>query len=368
MAPHTSPFFSNVTGYSMEQSLVDDLTREQIKLYGVDIFYMPRKHLNHDKLLHEGSKSAFELALSIPMYIKSFSGYQNGMELLTKFGVRNSDEVTMVMSRSEWDTSYAPYVKSYYQAIEGTEMYVDTLDKNIGHTAARPKEGDLIYFPFDDGIFEVKYVMFDQPFFQLGQGYVFELQCEKFEYSGESFSTGYSEIDDTQQKPDYFRLEFELARDGQKQFEPNEEVLIYNLDTVSSTFLTNELGKFMLTENYDVLVTKTPDGFQLYKDPGYIERVESIVGKVMEWNSVRRLLTLGDMQNYDPDQMSVDTGEIDYNKFDSVLIIGRSSGAAWTSVGSKTMDTAFSDNVTIQNEFNDIKVIDLADENPFGFI
>jgi len=269
-----------------------------------------------------------------------------------------------VMSRSEWNTSYAPYVQSYYQSIEGTKLHVDDLDKNIGHTAARPKEGDLIYFPFDDGIFEVKYVMFDQPFFQLGKGYVYELQCEKFEYSGETFDTGYTEIDDTQQKPDYFRLEFELERNGQKQFEPNEEVLIYSRDT---PFLTNELDQVMLTENYDVIITQGSDGFQLYKDPGFIERIETVSARVMEWNSVKRILTLGDIKNYDPDQMTKDTGDIDYNKFDNVLIVGRTSGAAWLSITSSTMDTAFSDNVTLQDEFNDIKILDLGDENPFGF-
>ena len=79
--PYTSPFFSNVTGYSAEQGLVDDLVREQIKIYGMDVMYMPRRNLNLDKLLHESSKSAFELAMPMPMYLKSFSGYQNGMEL-----------------------------------------------------------------------------------------------------------------------------------------------------------------------------------------------------------------------------------------------------------------------------------------------
>ena len=78
--PTTSPFFSNTTGYSGEQSLIDDLVIEQIALTGIDVYYMPRKHLNLDKLLHESPKNAFEVAMSIPMYIKSFSGYNNSME------------------------------------------------------------------------------------------------------------------------------------------------------------------------------------------------------------------------------------------------------------------------------------------------
>ena len=361
--PSTSPFFSNTTGYSPEQELVDDLTREQIKIYGVDILYMPRKHLNMDRLLHEGSKSAFELALSMPMYIKSFSGYQNGMELLTKFGVRNSDEVTMVMSRSEWVTSYAPYIKSYYESIENTSKYTDSLDKNIGHTAARPKEGDLVYFPFDDGIFEIKYVMFDQPFFQLGKGYVFEIQCEKFEYSGESFSTGYSEVDDLEEKPDYYRLEMTLQRDGYGTFDKQEEVAIYQYNEVGELPIFNDDGTPNMAE-----INRLKRDHQLYKDPGFIERIPYVTAKVMEWNARNQKLILGDISDIDPDRLNRDTGNIEDNKFDDVFIIGEKSGAVFISLDAKTRDTAFNDDITIQEEFNEIKILDIGDENPFGFI
>ena len=81
--PHTSPFFSTTTGYSGEVNLVDDLVREQIKIYGLDMLYMPRYMLNLDTLLHESTKSAFELAMPMPLYIKSFDGYDNSMEMLT---------------------------------------------------------------------------------------------------------------------------------------------------------------------------------------------------------------------------------------------------------------------------------------------
>jgi len=81
--PHTSPFFSNTTGYSGENTLIDDLVREQIKIYGVDLIFMPRKLVNLDQILHESSKSAFEFGLPIPTYIKTFDGFDNGNELLT---------------------------------------------------------------------------------------------------------------------------------------------------------------------------------------------------------------------------------------------------------------------------------------------
>ena len=167
MSPTTNPFFSNTTGYSGETLLLDDLCREQIKMFGVDLLYMPRRMLNLDKLLHESSKSAFEFAMPIPMYVKSYSGFQNGMELLTKFGIRDSSELTLTMSRSEWNAYYAPFVKSYYNAIKERPP-TDILNHLEGETAQRPKEGDIIYFPFDDGLFEVKYVNFEEPFFQVG--------------------------------------------------------------------------------------------------------------------------------------------------------------------------------------------------------
>ena len=343
--PSTSPFFSNTTGYSGEQSLIDDLVIEQIALTGIDIYYMPRKHLNLDKLLHESPKNAFEMAMSIPMYMKSFAGYQNGLEMLTKFGVRSADEMTMVMSRTQWETSYAPYVQSYYAAIEGKEPGT-LLDHTIGHTAARPKEGDLIYFPFDDGIFEVKYVMFDQPFFQLGKGYVFELQCEKFEYSGETFTTGVQEIDDSMVKPDYYRMELTLA-EGSGSYTQFEKVKIYDVADIGDT---------------------TEVQLRLYEDPGYLGGRDFVTATVMEYDTRTSTLLLGDISNLDPDQLDRDTGDIDINKFDTVYITGDSSTASWFTSEAKGRDAGFQDNDTIQDEFNNIKILDPGDENPFGFV
>jgi len=343
--PTTNPFFSNTTGYSAENQLIDDLVIEQIGMFGLDILYMPRRMMNLDKLLHESTKSAFEFAMSMPVYLKSFSGYQNGMELLSKFGVRSSDEITVVMSRSQWTTYYGPFVKSYYNSIAGrpTGSIPDHLE---GETAQRPKEGDLIYFPFDDGIFEIKYVMFDQPFFQLGQGYVFEMQCEKFEYSGETFSTGVTDVDDSMVRPDYYRLELTMD-EGDDTFKQYENVTIYNVGDPTSGFDESE--------------------FRLYKDAGFLHGVPSVTGKVRNWNFPNKKLTAGDLSDLDPSVLNKDTGIIELEKFDKVLVIGEESGAIWYSSTAGEEKTAFNDSITLQDEFNDIKIIDLGDENPFGF-
>ena len=360
----TNPFFNSVyPGQSTEQSLLDDLVKEQIEMFGADFLYMPRKMLNLDKLLHESSKNAFEFAMPLPAYIKTFQGYQNGMEMLTKFGVRASDEVTLVISRSVWNTQYAPFVKSYYNAEAGRPTDADL--KNLDGETSRPKEGDIIYFPFDDGIFEIKYVMFDQPFFQLGRGYVYELMCEKFEFSGESFETGYEEIDQAKTQPDYYRMEFTLEPGGSGAFQTEERVVI--------TDFTNFID--LSTENFDNLETELRDQlvvdevFKLYKDVGYLESVEKVEATVTDFNSPEQKLVVNDLTNLDPDQVDKSNYHVDINKFDTVVIEGLESGAVWVSINAQEHETAFNDNKIIQDEFDDIKIVDDPwDENPFGFV
>ena len=383
MSPHTSSFFSNTTGYSGEVNLLDDLVREQIKLFGVDLLYMPRKMLNLDKLLHESSKNAFELALPIPAYIKTFDGYDNGLEILSKFGVRSSDELTIQISRSEFTTHYAPFLKSYYNANAGRPDTAQ-LDRLEGETASRPKEGDIIYFPFDDGIFEIKYVNFDQPFFQLGQGYVFELQCEKFEYSGAIFDTGYDQVDDTTEEPDYFRLQLNLELDGTDTFQTKEQVILYSLydyeivdGNLNNEFFILDAGGAEITEDHvptyaggaeDIRFKDAHEDFRLYKDPGYKNRVPLVEGTVQFWDKTNGILTLSDLHDMDPTQEDA-IKDLTVNEFDRVVVVGQTSGSVWYSISAETRDKPFDDEKVIQSEFDSIKIVDdPVDENPFGFV
>jgi hypothetical protein len=394
--PYTNPYFnSTYPGQTSEQSLVDDLVREQIKIYGLDVIYMPRRHLNLDKLLHESSKNAFEFGMPIPMYLKTVDGYDNGMEVLTKFGVRSSDEITMVMSRSEFTAYYSPYLKEYYNSINGNPPGTK-LDPLIGEIDSRPKEGDLVYFPFDGGIFEIKYVQFDQPFFQLGRGYVFEIQCEKFEYSGESFSTGYDDVDEAHRQTDYYRAEFDVMP-GDRTFEKGEPVVMYDLTgadpreiiTGDGRRVLNEEDQWLIatpfygdtylelaTENDEAMVTNdrmffmATDNttiFRLYKDPGFVRRVMTTRAVVMDWDKPAGKLVLGDLDEIDPQQQD-DYGDLTVNKHDTVLIYGLKSGARYVSTKVHPRPMPFDDTETIQKEFDDIKILDLGDENPFGFV
>lgn len=353
MAPTTSSFFSNVTGYSGENSLVDSLVVEQIKLYGLDVMYMPRKMVNFDKLTNEATKSVFEVALSIPVYIKSYSGYNNGMEMLTKFGVRASDELTMVMSKSQFLTFYSPFIKSYYQSINGN---TEPLDNLIGQTDYRPKEGDLVYFPFDGGLFEIKYVKPDGEFFQFGENYVYEMTLERFEYSGEKFDTSIDEIDEKQAQTQYYRVEFELVRteeDGET-FEFNEEVRIYKLEEIDPEDPGNQ-------------GPQTED-FSFYSSAGFLENVPFVTGNVMKWDITTGILVVGQLSDQDPWQRNGDTLDTNVDKMNNVLIIGQKSGATYTSTSAQIQEVAFNDDLEIQREFDAIKIIDPGDEAPFGFL
>ena len=363
---HTNPYLSLTNGYSGEQNLVDDLVREQIKFYGLDFIYMPRYMINLDDLLHEATKSVFALGMPMPLYIKSFDGYDNSMEMLTKFGVRASDELTLIMSRSEWLAYYAPFVKAYYNDKDGNPP-ADELNPLTGQTARRPKEGDLIYNPFDDSIFEIKYVQFDQPFFQLGKGYIFELQCEKFEFSGEEFSTGIDKVDDVEVRRAYYRLMLDLQPGGTGSFQFQEPVKMYNITSL------------------DPINGPVTSVFEFYNDAGLLEEVEVVDATVMEYNAPRNHLILGELSNLDPDQQMTlvknpivggdyegtsypdDYYEAIVNPFDYVLIVGQTSGAEWVSNGGKAAPAPFNDAGTIQSEFDEIKILDLSDQNPFGF-
>ena len=393
--PYTSPFFSNTTGFAGEISLVDDLVREQIKLFGVDLLYMPRKMLNLDKLLHESSKSAFEMALSIPMYLKTFDGYDQGMELLTKFGVRNADEITLTCSRSEFETFYQPVLKEYYESINDGKP----LNELEGQTASRPKEGDLIYFPFDDGIFEIKYVQFDPPFFMFGRGYIFEMRCEKFEYSGETFSTGYDKVDDIVGAEDtYYTLEFLVQENGVGSFLPqeivtitpvrnpiegdiptsqplaaeDEDLITTELETEIHTEVVTEATRpIIMTERGEIIMSDSKDdGYSLYNRSGYTDiTTETITATVVSWDLVQRKLKLSLLSNEDPLQKDSTTGDIDVDKLENSVIAGQSSKASWSvETGVSIENAKFNDDNVIQEEFDNIKVVDNADLNPFGFV
>ena len=150
-------------------------------MYGVDVHYIPRKYLTEKSILKEVVQSKFDDAYPIEAYIDNFDGYDDMPSTLSKFGIQATNEVTLIISRERFETYISPLMKN---------------ESNV-KLSTRPKEGDLIYFPLGDRLFEIKYVEHEKPFYQLRENYVYKLTCELFRYEDEVIDTGVDEIDDT---------------------------------------------------------------------------------------------------------------------------------------------------------------------------
>ena len=173
-----NPFF--LQGSKGEQGLIQDLINEQLRMYGVDIHYLPRKYLTEKKIIKEVIESAFDNAYPLEAYIENYEGYGDNTTILSKFGIQALNELTITISKERFETYITPLIK----------------DKENIKLSSRPKEGDLIYFPLGDRLFEIKFVEHEQPFYQLQKTYVYTLKCELFRYENEVIDTGIDEIDD----------------------------------------------------------------------------------------------------------------------------------------------------------------------------
>lgn len=173
-----NPFFLH--GSSGEQNLVQDLVNEHIKMFGVEIYYIPRIYINEKTILEEVSRSEFTAAIPLEGYVDTYDGFSGAGTLLSKFGVQEVDDLTIIISKERYET----VVQQQIAIIPNTKL------------TNRPKEGDLVYFPLGDRLFEIKYVEHEKPFWQLQKNYVYELRLELFAYNDEEIDTGISEIDD----------------------------------------------------------------------------------------------------------------------------------------------------------------------------
>lgn len=167
----TSSYFNNFAN-SQEQKLIDDLIVESIKIYGLDVWYLTRTVVSVDKVLNEDDLSDFTSAINIEAYVKNVDGFEGEGDLLTKFGIEVRESMTFSVALTTFNTE-------------------------VGQTSGkiRPNEGDIIYFPLDNKLFEIKHVDEKPIFFQLGALQLYDLYCELYEYSNETFNTGVAEID-----------------------------------------------------------------------------------------------------------------------------------------------------------------------------
>ena len=175
-----NPYF--LQGSPSEQRLVQDLINEQLSIYGQDVLYMPRKIINEKTIIKEIIVSKFDDSFRLEAYISTFNGFGGNGDILSKFGVRSTDEITFVVSKERYEDFITPKLGIFR-------------DPNV-KLKNRPEEGDLIYLPLDNALFEIKYVETKTPFYQLNNLYVYELRCELFEYEDEIIDTGIDDVDE----------------------------------------------------------------------------------------------------------------------------------------------------------------------------
>ena len=203
-------YFNNFS-YAGEQDLVEDLTIEAIKIYGHDVRYMPRTLVKEDNLFGEDTLSQFNLAVPVEMYIKTVEGFEGEGDFLSRFNLEIRDQLTLTVARKRFDqisqgeslqdevgytyqletaNTSAP-ANSHMLMLEAGSAGVNS----YSISSSRPLEGDLIYFPLNDKIFEIKFVEHEEVFYQTGRLQTYDLRCELFQYSHEQLDTGNTEID-----------------------------------------------------------------------------------------------------------------------------------------------------------------------------
>lgn len=214
----TSFYFNNFAS-SQEQLLIENLIVESIKIYGYDLYYLPRTLENKDNVYGEDPSSSYNDAYMLEMYIKNVEGFEGEGDFLSKFNLEIRDRVTFTVARKVFNEEVGFYEE-----------------------AVRPKEGDLIYFPLNKKFFQVKFVEHEAIFYQLGSLQTYDLICELFEYGGESINTGIAEIDQIQSNYSPAMNAFSVLTEDDLPFElkdedgyklVNEEYALETVDPIS---------------------------------------------------------------------------------------------------------------------------------------
>ena len=236
-----NPFF--LQGTSSEQRLVQDLINEHLGMFGVEVTYIPRKYVQRDTILNEVQSSKFDDNFAIEAYVNNYDGYAGQGDVLTKFGMSLKDEVTLTISKDRFEDFIAPFMGGLDDGSGEGEIILST----------RPREGDLVYFPLGERLFEVKFVEHENPFYQLGKNYVYELQCELFEYEDEVIDTSI-DIIDTQVQDEGFISSLQLVGYGRTA------TANANIETgyIRKLFLNNDGSGF--TSPPTVAISTSPTG------------------------------------------------------------------------------------------------------------
>ena len=278
----TNLYFNNVTSHA-EQELINELTSEVFKIHGLDVLYIPRKLIKEDPLLGEDVLAQFEEAYEIEMYLKSTEGFGGEGDLVSKFGLDVRDEVIFTVHKDRF---------------------------NLATDMDKPLEGDLIFLPINKGLFEIKFVEHEQPFYQAGKNYSFDITCELYQYSEEQLETGITAIDDIE-KEQSAAIDFVMTAGGNGAYSIDEEVY-----------------------------------------QGVSLAAATAKGTVVSWTTATRTLRANDTSG---------------TFVAGASVYGATSSAVWslTSYDDQALPTTpFADNVEFETEADSI--LDFSESNPFG--
>ena len=230
-----NPYFQQ--GSQGEQRLVQNLINEHLRIYGIEVTYIPRKFVNQSTIIEEVTASKFDDNFSVEMYVNSYDGYSGAGDVLTKFGMSLRDEVELTVSKERFEEFIAPFM-------------VSSDDIELG---SRPREGDLVFFPLGQRLFEIKFVEHEDPFYQLGKNYVYKLKCELFEYEDEVIDTSL-DIIDTQVQDEGYIATLQLVGVGRTA----QATPILGSGYIREIFLNNDGSGFTGTPT--VAISTSPSG------------------------------------------------------------------------------------------------------------
>ena len=261
------------TGTRPEQHLYEDLMIEQLKIYGQDVFYIPRTLVKEDNLFGEDTLSKFGDAYLIEMYFENVEGYEGEKEIMSKFGLQMQEDVTFVVARRRFEQLVS----------HDSNLIVKT----------RPNEGDLVYFPKVKKIFEITFVDHDDPFYQVHNVPAFKLKCKTFEYSSEDLDTGITEIDAIETDNSLDQLVYQMTMEqsstttynegleledgtGNLEQEGNTDNLIGENETGGDQIVL-ETGDYIIQEGYvvDTIDENAMNDFFETQDDNIIDFTES---------------------------------------------------------------------------------------------
>ena len=278
----TNLYFNN-SSYA-EQELINSLTSEVIQIHGLDVFYIPRTIVKEDVLLGEDVLSKFSTAYEIEMYLKTTEGFGGDGDMVSKFGLDIRDEVIFTVHTDRFELA--------------TDM-------------VKPLEGDLIFLPLSKGLFEIKFVEHEQPFYQSGKNYSFDITCELYQYSEEQLDTGIADIDNIEREQSA-AIDLIMTAGGSGSFSVDEEVY-------QGGSLAAATGK----------------------------------GMVVSWNTTTRTLRVNDTSG---------------TFAASTNVTGNTSSAVWSQASAADYQelptTPFADNKEFETDGDSI--LDFSEANPFG--